>query len=281
LIQTEKSFDRDPITKIIRGAESFEFFPKLKPKLNSDSLVNEKGFSHAILFIHGWTSTPRELKFLAEKLSSEGFYCQGILLKGHGLTLSDLTPTKFSDYLNQCELAYQILTNKFDKVSLCGLSMGGLLSIYLAKKFPISNLILIAPFLKLGGKTFGLPNDFLLGRIPLKGNLSKQDNGAISDPVARASHIAYHAMPVDGLVSIMDAARKMREELREIKCPTVIHHSVKDETSDFSGSLRLMQELGSGDKTLRAYNTGNHVISLDYPREELEHGVVRWMEGRG
>ncbi len=281
MIQGEKSFDRDPSTKIIRGAESFEFFPEPKSSLISDALGKDKSFSHAILFIHGWTSSPRELKFLAEKLSHAGFYCHGILLKGHGLSLADLAPTKFLDYLEQCELEYQILAKKFDKVSLCGLSMGGLLCLYLAKKFPVANLILIAPFLKLAGKTFGLSNDFLLGRVPLKGNLSKQENGAIANPASRASHIAYHAMPVESLVSIIEAARKIRGELRGIKCPTLIHHSVKDETSDFSGSLQLMRELGSGDKTLRAYNLGNHVISLDYPREEIESEVMRWMEGRG
>ncbi len=281
MIQTEKKFDRDPLTKIIRGAEAFEYFPESIADPKSNSIGIEQNFSHAILFIHGWTSTPRELKFLAEKLSHSGFYCRGILLKGHGLTLANLAPTRFSDYLAQCENEIQILEKKFDKVSICGLSMGGLLSLYLAKKFPVANLILVAPFLKLAGKTFGLPNDFLLGRAPVKGNLTKQDDGAIADPVARASHIAYHKMPVDSLVSIMEAARKMRRELGGIKCPTLIHHSVKDETSDISGSLQLMRELGSEDKTLRAYNSGNHVITLDYPRQGIEYGVVMWMEGRG
>ncbi|HLP43214.1 MAG TPA: hypothetical protein VK465_17045, partial [Fibrobacteria bacterium] len=62
-LQEEKPFPRDPETLVIRGAEPFDLGDPAAP--------------HAVLFLHGWTSSPRELRFLAEKAAARGFRAKG------------------------------------------------------------------------------------------------------------------------------------------------------------------------------------------------------------
>ena len=55
---------------------------------------------------------------------------------------------------------------------------------------------------------------------------------------------------------------------------------IHDTTSDFAGTKMLIEKLGSQDKTLVAYNRGNHVITLDYQKEALEETAVEWLKRR-
>jgi esterase/lipase len=158
--------------------------------------------------------------------------------------------------------------------------MGGLLGLHLATNRPVANLVLIAPFLSPTGKTLGLPNRWLIGRVPLRGYITKREGGPIDEPLSRDTHIAYHAMPARTMVSVVVAARRFARRLPEISSPTLILHSIRDTTSDFRGSKLLMEKLGSTDKTLVAYKEGNHVISLDVQKDALEAATLEWLASR-
>ena len=263
-IQREKPWERHPGTGVILGAESFSF----------------GAGSHAVLFLHGWSSTPRELRFLAERIAPAGFACKGPLLRGHGTLMADLASTRFSDFAGEAEKAFDDLASRHERISVCGLSMGGLLGLRLATRRPVANLILIAPFLQPTGSTFGIPNRFLVGRVPLPALMAKRIGGPIIEPEGAKGHIAYHAMPTKSMESVVVAARRFAREIPKIRCPTLIRHSVHDSTSDFAGSNILIEKLGAEDKTLVAFNRGNHVITLDYPREKLESTALDWLTQR-
>ena len=269
-LQEEKPFPRDPDTQVILGAEAFDFPP---------ADARDAG-GHAVLFLHGWTSTPRELRFLAEKAAAAGFHCVGPRLKGHGLTVRALHGVLFRDHLAEAEEAFGRLAMSHDRVSVCGLSLGGLLALNLAVRRRVANLILVAPFLKPAGSTFGLPNSWLVGRVPLPRHVGKNVGGPIDDPEGAAGHIAYHAMPAEEMASVVQATRDFAGLEKEVTCPTLVFHGVHDRTSDFAGSLALMGALGSDDKTLVAFNRGNHILTLDYDRERLETTAVEWLSRR-
>jgi carboxylesterase len=264
LLQQEKPWPRDPVTQVILGAEPFDF---------GDG-------SHAVLFLHGWTSTPRELRFAAQKIAAAGFRCRGILFDGHGRTLRALDGVGFREHLAQAERAFGELALSHDRVSICGLSMGGLAALHLAARRRVSSLVLLAPFTRPWGSTFGLPNNFLLGKVPLRGNIAKEMPGPINDPAGLEGHVAYHAMPAAELMTVVQGARDLKGKEGSITSPALILHSVNDHTSDFQGSLDLIKDLGSDDKTLVAFNRSNHILTLDFDRERVETEMVDWLRRR-
>lgn len=276
-LQEEKPFARDPETHIIHGAEPFVFPADATAAPGSGA--GQAG-SHAVLFLHGWTSTPRELRFLARRVATAGFHCEGILLKGHGRTVRALCGVAFRHHLEEAEEAFARLAMAHDRVSVCGLSLGGLLALHLAARRRVANLVLIAPFLVPAGATFGIPNRWLVGRCPIPDLVGKDIGGPIDCPEGRAGHIAYHAMPGPELVSVVQATRDFEGVAPRITSPALIFHSVRDRTSDFAGSQALIRDLGSDDKTLVAFNRGNHVITLDHDRERLEAETVDWLSKR-
>jgi carboxylesterase len=291
-MQEEKPFARDPVTQVIRGAESFDFAPgpvvpgpvapgpvDSGPTGGPAAHRGDRG-AHAVLFLHGWTSSPREMRFLAERIASAGFRCVGHRLKGHGLTVRALNGVYFKDHLAEAEAAFGKLALEHESVSICGLSLGGLLALNVAARRRAAHLILIAPFMRPAGATFGLPNAWLVGRVPLSGYVAKDAQGPIDDPEGLKDHIAYHAMPAREMASVVQGARDFLGLEKNVTCPTLILHGVRDRTSDFAGSLSLIEKLGSEDKSLVAFNRGNHVITLDYDRHRLERLAVDWLARR-
>jgi len=103
--------------------------------------TNSKG----ILLIHGWTTTPYELRRLGKYLNENGYTVCAPLLRGHGTVPKDLENVKWEDWLEDIENAYRKLKENCNKVYIGGTSIGSCLAIMLAKKYPeISGIILMA-----------------------------------------------------------------------------------------------------------------------------------------
>lgn len=248
---------------IIEGAEPFEFGRGKK----------------AILFIHGWTSSPRELKFLAEKLMTR-YRCRGILLKGHGTHPSDLEGTHWKSHLTQLTEAFAELSMKYSSVAVVGLSYGAILALHLAARRKVSELVLLAPFMFSSHKILKLkPESELVSILPkFIQSLKKKSDGPIFNKTALKDHIAYNKMPVEPLKSVIDCAHQAQELLPKIKNPTLLIHSTKDLTSNFEGSVQILKGLGSQSKTLKAINKSNHIITLDFDRQFVEAEVSGWLK---
>jgi carboxylesterase len=263
--QKEKVFPRDPDTGLIKGTEPFEF---------------GEG-RHALLFIHGWTSSPRDLRYLAEGLKDR-FFCKGILLEGHGLRLEALYGTDWDGYYEQVSGAYAELRKTYAKVSLVGISYGAILALHLAAAVGPANLVLLSPFVKSRARYMGLfpRSAFIPFILPCWKNIRKIEGSAIYDPEQCAEHITYELMPARPLKSIMRPIRKLGPVLPTITCPALLMHSKEDRTADFSGSTFLLDRLGSSDKSLVVLHRSSHVITLDYERDKVEQEVRDWLVER-
>lgn len=261
----EKPFPRDPLTGIIRGAEPFAFGHG----------------EHAVLLLHGWTSTPREMRGLGEALAEKGFACAGPLLPGHGTTLRALERTDFRVLLTAAENAFAALAANHSKVSVIGLSGGGLLALHLALRRRCENLALLAPYLRPAGKLLGIPKHVWLRLLRPPVRLwPKSEAGPILDPEAARDHIAYHAMPMPGILGLMRAADAVWERAGSLFNPTLILHATADATSDFSASCHLLQSLGSEDKRLVALSRSNHILPLDKDRDRVKTEILDFLEAR-
>lgn len=140
-----------------------------KDSLQFNILVDEENLNTGripVIFLHGFTGSSNDWKFLFDKLH-EKFLPVAVDLIGHGKSSSPVeldcyTPLAIADHLNS------ILTKLgFAKVILCGYSMGGRAALTFAAQFPqkISALILESVskgFSNEEEKNERLKNDFFL-----------------------------------------------------------------------------------------------------------------------
>lgn len=97
--------------------------------------IIQKDADTAVLFIHGILGTPRHFDFLLPLLPGT-WSRRAILLPGHGGSCRDFARSSMEEWKACCEKAFTELAAEHERVLLVGHSMGTLLSVYLAEKYP-------------------------------------------------------------------------------------------------------------------------------------------------
>ena len=83
------------MTQIISTAEPF-FFPA----------STEVG----VLLVHGFTSAPKEMRWMGEYLHQQGFTVLGIRLSAHATCPEDMLRSSYTDWLASVEDGYHLLS---------------------------------------------------------------------------------------------------------------------------------------------------------------------------
>jgi carboxylesterase len=113
------------MTQIIPTAEPF-FFPGSGQNGKTGCLVQ-----------HGFTGTPKEVRWLGEYLNRQGYTVCGMRLAGHATQPEDMIRSRYPDWLASVEDGYNLLRSSCDQVFLLGLSMGGILSLISATRLEL------------------------------------------------------------------------------------------------------------------------------------------------
>jgi carboxylesterase len=123
--------------------EMFYIDPEHRP------FLFEAGSSRALL-IHGFLGSPRELRPLAQELSSAGVTAHGVLLPGFGANIARLKEVRAEDWLAAARAAWEETREGSTRTTLIGFSMGGAVALRLAAEAGLApdQLILLAPHWK-------------------------------------------------------------------------------------------------------------------------------------
>lgn len=215
-----------------------------------------------VLLIHGFTGSPAEMRELGEYLhQSEGYTVRCDLLPGHGTKVQDLGRTTWHDWYGTALRGYRELHEGGHPVHVVGLSMGGLVALHLATHhLPKSLTSLSAPIYLTDWKLQFLPLfKGLFSAFPKPGG-----HEDIKDPEAREGFVGYDQDPPAGVHSLMKLMTHVREDLSEIRSPTLLMHAVEDHRVPY-GCLQVIQE-GIGDSApVEAVTLRDcfHVITVD------------------
>lgn len=248
-------------TQIISGAESFSIG------------TGKKG----LILIHGWTSSPREMRPVAEVLK-EHYVCVAPLLGGHGTNANDLTKWRWPAHLKEITDVYDDLIKKVDSISVCGLSYGCLLALHLCLARKIEKVALLAPFFSSTSTFLGLAQSELSRYCPpLPIQIPKSGAGPIFNPQQNAKHIAYPTMPLPALRSVANASHVLQQNLPAITIPVLAIHSRLDRTASYTSAQNAFQSLGSRDKKWIALEKSNHIITLDIEQEKVLQEICSFL----
>ena len=97
----------------------------------SPEAVDFAGVTPAVLAIHGFGGTPRDVQALIDVARRRGLRAVALLLPGHGTHVRDLAKTTFAQWLESARLQLSRLQQD-GPVILAGLSMGAVVAARLA-----------------------------------------------------------------------------------------------------------------------------------------------------
>ncbi len=99
-------------------------------------LKSEHEGAAAVLLIHGFLSSPAEMRSLGERLHAAGCHVIGVRLKGHGTSPWDLRERNWHEWAESVTRGYDIAKAFSQSVHLVGFSTGGLLALHHAATNP-------------------------------------------------------------------------------------------------------------------------------------------------
>lgn len=214
-----------------------------------------------ILLVHGFTSTPDSMSYLAKRFSEKGFHVEVPLHPGHGTNWKDLNRVKYRQWTTGLELAYEKLSERAKNTSVLGLSMGGTLAIYLAENHPeLKALFLINHALFMGNPAVPISGflKLLIKRVPAIAS-------DIKDP--ETTELAYDGTPIGGIHQLYKLIKQVRPKLSEIHQPTLIFKSKEDHVLPLKNAPFTMEKISSEKKALIWLENSYHVATMDLDKD--------------
>ncbi|MFM8322348.1 MAG: alpha/beta hydrolase [Chloroflexota bacterium] len=228
------------------------------------------------LLVHGFTGTPKEMRWLGEDLARRGYSVLGVRLGGHATRPNDLGRARWRDWVASVEDGWQMLRSASQRVVVMGLSMGGALALLHAARFPAAGVVAMST-------PYQLPNDW---RLPYTRMLSRVKKALAKgepdwhDRQAQLSHIDYPDYPTRAIAELNDLLGEMRQALPQVIAPALVIHS-RDDHSVVPAERhaeRILDTLGSGRKELRWISGSGHVITRDAARRQVFDMAAEFLE---
>ena len=239
------------------------------------------GDRRGVLLVHGFTGTPFEMRLLGESLAARGFSVVGPRLAGHGGSSSALADTTWKDWFSSVEQAFDELRGRTDRVAVCGLSLGGLLTLELARLRRSEITAIASLSAPLWIRRWMMTGVRLATRSPLlrHATLPKLGGADIADPVMRRRNPTGRGVPVRAVASLFDFMDHVDRHLPEVDRPAFVAHARNDHTVPFACMEAIASRLAGPVERL-VLDRSAHVITLDFDRERLFRALGEFLERR-
>jgi len=233
------------------------------------------GGSTGVLLIHGYTATTIEVRGLGDYLNQHGLTISAPLLPGHGTCPEDLVNVKWKDWAVAAEKAYLDLAQKCSRVIVGGESLGALVALYLASRYPqIERVILFAPALQVKK----------IWRAPLLAPFIKirpKGYGG-TDPEGHLPWQGYTVVVVPAAAQLRKFQKVVRRLLPEVYQPLLIFQGRLDRTIDPMGAQTVYDRAGSLTKELVWLSQSGHTVLLGVERDFIyKQSLAFLQDGNG
>jgi carboxylesterase len=229
------------------------------PHLDPSAFFLEGG-SVGVLLIHGYTGAPVEMRMVGDYLHQHGYTVAGPLLPGHGTTVEDMNRSKWTDWTGHAEQALADLQARCETAFVGGLSMGSLLTLFLAAHHPeLAGAIIYSPATWVANRLIHL-TPVLKYLLPKKPKSGESD---LTDPEAELRLWHYDDDPVFAAHELLKLIRQVRRLLPRVTCPLLVIHSILDTSIHPTSARRTYEQAGSTDKELITLRNSGHCITVD------------------
>ena len=226
-----------------------------------------EGGATGCLFIHGFTSSPSEMRLLGEYLAERDITVSAPLLCGHGSDPAELNDCRWQDWIADCETALGGLKTRCEQVFVAGFSLGGVLTLRMAQEHPeLAGIIAYAPALVLHKQKLlsllGLAKH-LISFVPKSG---KSD---LVNPEAANPVWSYDVYPTRAAHELYKVQRTTLRNLSRIHQPALIFISVRDKHVEPSCGQIVSEGISSSESELVTLHNSGHSVLIDAEYAEV------------
>jgi len=231
----------------------------------------------AILLIHGWTSTPYEVRRLGKYLNENGYTVSGPLLKGHGTVPADLENILWTEWLEDIGKEYENLKKEHPKVFLGGTSIGSNLAVQLAAKHPeVAGLVLMATPYKMKFEKIGVAGARFLSKFKKYNKKFYPPTFGVSTTITRL--ISYQTYPIESALETFNLIKATREIFSLVTQPCFLLQSASDHIVDKKSLEMIYQKISSAKKQEKYIKRAYHTFISDIKNDGIFRDILNFLE---
>jgi carboxylesterase len=234
-----------------------------------------------VLLLHGFTSSLDCVKKPAEVLREAGFEVVTPLLRGHGTRWEDLKGVVAADWFDDGKKALDELAGEPGRpVAVVGLSMGGLVALDLAIRFPgkVAMVLGAAPALEFSNP-LSPASKYLARLFPS----FPSPNAFTDQELRRKFDTNYKKFPTRTFAQLFAYSREVRGRLDQLTVPVHLIHSLKDQVVPPRATRHVLETARSERKSVSWYSRSGHELFLDCEADavaaEVRDVLVAFEEG--
>jgi carboxylesterase len=235
----------------------------------------QRGGPVGCLVVHGFASSPGEVRWLAQSLAQAGHTVYAPRLPGHGLTdPRALARMHRHDWLAHLLDAHTLLKQDCAHVVLVGHSMGGLLALRLSLEAEVSGVVVLASPLHFTGRAiryahwlkYVLPYTDQTDRTGLH-EVMKAEQARRGEP--EIGRIRYDWWSTAALAQLYALAQDVDAALPQMRAPLLLMYSEADTTATPASGQRILERAGSARKRMVLLKDSGHNLPVDVDREAV------------
>ena len=227
-----------------------------------------------MLLLHGFTATPTEMQLISHYFYNNGLTVSAPLLPGHGTTPADCNRYRWQHWANYATIALAELQDQCSKVFVGGLSMGALLSLYLAAKVTgIQGILTYAPIIKASDRRQLLAPVIKIFKRTVKKSRDQAPNREMD-----AIRWAYDVYPTRAAHELLKLQVEVKRLLPDVAAPLLIVYSTADERIKTDGIDLLLKKVESSEKEVVKLKQSGHIITLDVEWEVVAQKSLQFID---
>ncbi len=225
------------------------------------------------VLLHGFTAAPKEMRPLGEYLAARDFTVRGVRYPGHGTTPQDLARTTWREWVTSAQTAVQELRERCTQVWSIGLSLGGLISLYLAEQHLVDGVCAIAPAIYPPDRRMTIAR-----LLALFMPYSPKGLADLHDPIALAEHADYELFPTRAIAELNALMRHTRRSLAQIDAPLFLIFARHDQVVSLQALETIWAQVVSADKQQLILERGGHIVTEDYDKAIAFAAIERFLQ---
>ena len=236
-------------------------------------VCNEK--KEAVIYFHGCSSSPGTFLPYVEEAAEVGYDVYAPLLPGHGTTVKDMLNYGYKEWQKCAIDAVEALIEKYDKIHICGHSLGGALATLTAGKFAstgkIGKVLIMCPGFGIANKQFYEMDYSQVGTQGFPFVKAKLPEELVD------SDFLYNSMYLKTVKDLIDNAPACLEETANITSPVTLLYSSADvicdveAIKDFAGKVPYL-------KSMHIYAKSGHNILTECEYKDAHARVSLWLK---
>ncbi|MRG84714.1 alpha/beta hydrolase [Salinibacillus xinjiangensis] len=241
-------------------------------KIKTPEPFTFEGGKRAVLLLHGFTGHSADVRMLGRFLQKKGYTTHAPIYRGHGAPPEELIKYEADDWWEDVQQAlHHLRVLGHDEIAVCGLSLGGVLSLKLAYTEPMMGVIpMCAPMffdntsqLTVGFKQFAKEYK----------QLEEKDEGQIQEEIKELM-----ANSTNTFNKLGKFITDVHDHVDHIYTPTFVVQARNDQMINTDSAEYIYENVEADEKNIKWYEESGHVITLDKERDQLHEDIYEFLE---